>query len=236
MTIQYHNDIVQGSAEWHDLRRGMLTASDMCKVLTPTLKIANNAATKTHVYDLCAQRITGHTDENFVSYAMERGKLEETDARIAYTKHIASVRECGFVVNDDLGFPIGYSPDGLVGGDGQIEIKSRLAKFQVQTIIDHIADRGENTAAPSEFMLQIQTGLFVTGRAWCDFVSYSNGLNMAAIRVPPIDTYFQAIEKAATAFEAAITAAGKKYAAALKRSDTRVFPVERVDYSEEIAL
>jgi len=255
MSVTYFHELEQRSPAWHDLRRGMITASEMSKIITPTLKIAANAQTKQHLYDLLAQRITGHTEDHFVGYAMERGQLEETDARIAYTKELAEVKECGFVINDDLGFPIGYSPDGLVGERGQIEIKSRLAKFQVQTIVDHIADRviTENETrvengveivtvpdpakplAPVEFMLQIQTGLFVTGRDWCDFTSYSNGLNMAVMRVVPIDTYFEAIEKGAKEFEAAIKAGGEKYAAALQRADTRIFPVVRQDYSEEIA-
>ena len=81
------------------------------------------------------------------------------------------------------------SPDGLVGDLGLIEVKGRMAKYQVQTILEHIAPPDAASIIPMEFMLQVQDGLFVTEREWCDFISYSNGLNMAVIRVRPIEEY-----------------------------------------------
>jgi predicted phage-related endonuclease len=93
------------------------------------------------------------------------------------------------VTNDDHGFVIGYSPDGLVDDDGLIECKSRRQKFQVETIL---ADR-----VPEEYMLQIQTGLLVTGREWLDFVSYCAGLPMFIKRVFPDARYQEAIIAAA---------------------------------------
>jgi len=68
--------------------------------------------------------------------------------------------------------------DGLVGKDGLIEIKSRIQKHQIKTIIDD--------EVPLEYMLQIQTGLIVSERKWCDFISYSNGMPMFVKRVYPI--------------------------------------------------
>ena len=60
--IKYHDDLIQGSDEWHAARCGLLTASEVKLILTPTLKIANNDKTRAHVYEIAAQRITGYTE------------------------------------------------------------------------------------------------------------------------------------------------------------------------------
>lgn len=232
---RYYHRLVQGCHEWLEMRLGLLTASEMNKVLTPTLKVANNADTRKHIFELVAQRITRHVEPHYMSWDMERGKLEEVDARIAYEKHHAPVAECGFIINDELGFDIGFSPDGLVGDIGMIEIKSRVAKYQVQTILEHINVADAKTPIPVEFMLQVQTGLFVTGREWCDFVSYSNGLNVVVIRVYPQQEYQDAIKAAARTAEDAICKKIEDYRAALDAPKSKIYPVERTDYSEEIS-
>lgn len=196
MTI-YHYGIEQGSPEWHDIRRGVLTSTAIKTLITPTGKPADNDKTRAHVYEVAAQRITGRTEDGFQSFDMMRGHVEEILARDLYAQHYAPVTECGFVVNDSLGFAVGYSPDGLVGKDGVIEIKSAKAKIQVQRIVDG--------GIPSEHIAQVQTGLWVTGRKWCDFISYSNGMAMQVVRVNADPDYHALIEAAAQAFEAKVT-------------------------------
>lgn len=204
--IDYFYNLTQGSEEWHHLRYGMLTASNMDKILTPTLKVASNANTRAFIYEMAAQRLVNLPVDNFVSYDMERGKLEEIEARIKYNElnKDAPAKECGFVINKDLGFAVGMSPDGLVDQNGTIEVKSRKAKFQVQTILEHMVEAA-TTPIPNEFMLQVQSNLFVTKREWCDFISYSNGFNMAVIRCKPIQKYQDAIAEALTLAEQQIT-------------------------------
>ncbi len=233
---RYYNRLTQGSAEWQELRLGLITASEMFKILTPTLKIANNKDTRTQIFELAGQRITKFVEPHFVSFDMERGKLEETDARIEYEKHYSKVDQCGFIINNALGFDVGFSPDGLVGDDGFIEIKSRKAKFQIQTIMEHLAESNPDTPIPSEFMLQCQTGLFVTGRKWCDFVSYSNGLNMVTIRTYPIIEYQEVISAAIVVAETKIQDMISKYSETIAAQSNSIHAVERSDYSEEISL
>jgi hypothetical protein len=72
-------------------------------------------------------------------------------------RNTRQVEEVGFVTNDKLGFTIGYSPDGLVGDDGLIEAKSRVQKWQMQTLIEFVAI---GQMVP-DFLIQCQTGLFV---------------------------------------------------------------------------
>lgn len=196
MTITYHNDVDQGTDEWHQLRCGVLTASEVKHILTPTLKIANNDKTRQHVYEIAAQRITRYTEPQYIGDDMLRGYADEITARDLYSVTRAPVQEVGFITSDALGFTMGYSPDGIVGDDGLIECKSRRQKYQVQTISDGVV--------PDEYVLQLQTGLLITGRKWIDFISYSGGLPMFVQRVLPDAEVQAAIVTAATEFEARV--------------------------------
>lgn len=205
--IVYHTDLIQGSDEWLAARCGLLTASEMKLILTPTLKVADNDKTRAHVYELLFQRMTGYVEPQYVSDAMLRGQEDEIYARAAYAEHYAPVEEVGFITNDRWGFSIGYSPDGAVGEHGLIECKSRAGKYQVQTIAEN--------EVPSEYMLQLQTGLLVTGRRWIDFISYCGGLPMFVKRVEPDPAMQAAIIAAATSFEAKLAEKAAAYGATL---------------------
>jgi hypothetical protein len=207
------------------LRAGVLTASEMRLILTPTLKLADNDKTRAHVYELLAQRITRYVEPQFISDDMLRGMSDEIDARLMYEKMLAPVTSMGFITNDQWGFTIGYSPDGLVGDDGLIEAKSRRQKYQVQTICEHVCvDRC--STIPVDYVLQAQTGLLVSERQWLDFISYSGGLPMAVIRVYPDEKVQAAIVEAATAFEAKLAEKHKQFREALDLR-ARLFPTER---------
>lgn len=205
MTITYHPEVEQGSDAWHAMRCGLLTASEVKLILTPTLKVANNDKTRAHVWELAAQRISGYTEPSYIGDDMIRGWEDEAYAVDLYSEKYAPVAQTGFVTSDQWGFTIGYSPDGLVGDDGLIEIKSRRQKFQIQTIA--------TDEVPLEYMLQIQTGLLVTGRAWLDFISYSGGLPMFTKRVWPDPDMQSAIVDAATEFEGNVQDAVASYRA-----------------------
>lgn len=198
MTITYHPEVIQGDENWYAMRRGRLTASEMKLILTPTLKVADNDKTRAHLYELLAQRVTGHVEPTYVSEDMLRGQTDEIEARNLYAKHFAPVEECGFITNDRWGFTIGYSPDALVGDDGLIECKSRRQKYQAQTIIEGVV--------PDEYMLQLQTGLLVSERAWIDFISICGGMPLFKVRVYPIPEIQSAIIEAATKFEEKLAA------------------------------
>lgn len=195
--IKYHSDVIQGSDEWHALRCGILTASEMKLIVTPTLKTASNDKERAHLYELLAQRITHYVEPRYISDDMLRGKDDEIEARIHYEKHYEPVTDCGFITNDKFGFVIGYSPDGLVGDDGLIECKSRRQKYQIQTLCEYAT---EDTICP-DYIIQVQTGLLVSERNWCDLISYCGGLPMVTVRVFPSPAIQEAIVKASTEFE-----------------------------------
>ena len=227
-SVQIHRDLYQGTEEWMAARCGMLTASEMGLILTPTFKAAKNEKERAHLYELLAQRITGYVEPRYVSDDMLRGQDDEVEALALYARHYAPTEAAGFITNDKWGFTIGYSPDALVGSDGLVEVKSRRQKFQIETFVVHVAEG----TIPADFVIQVQTGLLVTERAWCDLVSYSGGLPMAVIRTYPDPAVQDAIISAAGDFEKRLAEALTRYRQAVAK--TRSIQTER--RIEEIIL
>lgn len=229
MTVIYHPELIQGSEDWAAARCGLLTASEMGLIITPTLKAANNDKSRGHVYELLAQRITKYVEPRYVSDSMLRGQDDEIEAVDVYAKTYAEIERVGFITNDKWGFTIGYSPDALVGDDGLVECKSRNQKLQVATLIDYVSA----DAVDPDFIIQVQTGLMVSERKWCDLISYCGGLPMATVRVFPDAKVQDAILATATAFEEALQEKEKKYRAVLA-SKARLMPTERKIHLEMV--
>lgn len=194
----YHA-IAQRSDEWYHQRAGLITASAIGLLITSkTLAAADNDTARGVIATAAAERITGYVDPTFVSVDMNRGIEDEPFALDAYAEHRGvTVEPCGFMVRAWDGCKLGYSPDGLVGADGLVEVKSRRGKKQVETVI--------SGQVPAENMAQIQSGLFVSGRAWCDYISYAAGMHLYVVRVEPDVRWFNAIVAAVESFEAAVT-------------------------------
>lgn len=194
MTLTVFDQLTQGSEEWLSARLGMVTASVVGQLVTPkTIKPANNDTSRTLTETLVAERLTGHIDPFFMTSDMERGVMDEPYARDIYAEHYAPVEEIGFMVRDDWGYSIGYSPDGLVGDDGLIEIKSRKPKIQLRTIL--------TDTVPLANMAQLQCGLLVSGRAWIDYVSYAGGMPLYVKRIEPDPVWHAAIIEAVDQLE-----------------------------------
>ena len=208
MSITTYPTLMQGTDEWFAARRGLVTASVIGKLLTATLKVANNDTSRGLALTLTAERITGNIDPSFLSADMWRGVEDEPVARDLYAERYAPVEQLGFIVRDFGGYRIGYSPDGLVGDDGLIECKSRLQKIHLQTILD---DR-----VPDENMAQLQCGLLVSGRAWIDYVSYCGGMPLWVKRVTPDLSWQAAILAAVEALEESAADMTARYHAAVE--------------------
>ena len=164
--------VEQGTDEWLQLRKGLITSTVIKSLITPTFKIAENDKTRKAIYKLAAERITDHLEDGFLSYDMERGNFEEPLARDLYSKE---VKQVGFITNVFNGVKVGFSPDGLVGQHGIIEIKSAKQSIQIERIATN--------QIPVEHLPQIYFGMLVSEMDWCDFISYSNGMEMQVIRV-----------------------------------------------------
>jgi putative phage-type endonuclease len=223
MTLTIHDQLQQGSEEWHDVRRGIVTASVVGRLLTPTLRVADNDTSRGLTETLVAERISGFTEDGPMTSDMFRGVLAEPYARDLYSTHFQQAQEVGFILREEDGWTLGYSPDGVVGVDGLLEVKAPRAKAHLRTIL---ADE-----VPPQYMAQLQAGLLVTGRAWIDFCSYVSGLPLFVKRVFPDPAWFDAITAACVAFEekaAQIVAEYRERTASMPKTERLNFDLEVV--------
>jgi len=158
----YH-DIRQGSDEWMELRCGRITGTSAAALLVNG-KSENGlgAGAISLIYRKLAERVTGPDYDTPTNKWMDRGTALEPYARKEYENEtFTEVQEIGFISSGDF---FGYSPDGLVGDDGMIEIKcpdgTKFVRFSLTREID------------KAHMAQMQWGLLISGRRWCDYVMY----------------------------------------------------------------
>ncbi|HCS2945602.1 TPA: YqaJ viral recombinase family protein [Shigella flexneri] len=199
LTIYDAADMEQGSETWLQARAGIVTASVVGKLITPsTLKTASNDTARGLLETLVAERLTGHVEYVHPNADMIRGQLDEPFARDAYAEHYAPVNEVGFYRLDTDKYSAGYSPDGVAEGGGLLEIKSRNQKIQMRTIL--------TGRVPAANVAQLQMGLFITGEPWIDYLSWCGGMPIFVKRVTPDPRWFEAIDNALTEFETNATA------------------------------
>lgn len=218
-------DFEQRSVEWYEARRGIVTASIVGKLITPAgLKVAANDTSRAIITELAAERITGHVEETRTTDDMWRGIFDEPIARNHYAEHNAPVVECGFMVADYGTYRLGFSPDGLVGDDGLIEVKSRKPHLHLAHVLE--------PAVPHVHMAQMQAGLMVSGRKFCDYISWAGGMPMWVVRVSPDPAWIAAIHAAVTTAENAIQGVIGRYEQAVKGLPA----TERVDHFADIEV
>lgn len=165
----YEDNCKQGSDIWFRQRMGIPTSSNFKELLVKPKKAADifGKGALTYMYKLAGERLIGEPQHNHTNDHMQRGHDNEPYARDAYSFHSGNeVRTTGIILqlDENKNRIAGYSPDGLVEDDGTIEIKDKLPHLQIETILADVV--------PKEHMPQIQGGLWVSEREWCDFVSY----------------------------------------------------------------
>lgn len=183
-------NVVQGTTEWFRERIGDVTGTCADAMTATLLKGSGEAAPKRDLrLRLVCERLTNRSlDEGgFVSLDMQWGKDHEGDARRAYEARTGEVVETiGYLKHPEL--RAGCSLDGAVaGGVGIIEIKCPRSAQHLKTL-------RARTVLP-EYLPQIQHNLFISGAAWCDFISYDPrfppALQLVIIRVtmPQVERY-----------------------------------------------
>lgn len=157
----------QGTPEWHKARAGLITASKFRDALTfyKTKPTEPMQCSVDYCHEVALERISGAPiGDGYLGWQMKRGQDEEPFGREDYeVDHGVLVQEAGVCVTDCGTF--GYSTDGLVGDDGLIEIKSLVAPVKLVALW--------RTGNLDEWMHQIQGGLWITGRQWCDFICWA---------------------------------------------------------------
>jgi predicted phage-related endonuclease len=188
----------QNSPEWMACRLGIPTASAFSKILAK----GEGKTRKRYLLDLAAERITGEMAESYSNSHMERGHAMEAEARNMYAFRMDQdpVR-VGFIRRDAE--RAGASPDSLVGDDGLLEIKTKLGALQLEVL--------EQKRLPSEHVAQVQGQLWVSGRAFCDFVSYWPKLPLFVTRVARDEAYIASLAQAVADFNGELDSLVKRY-------------------------
>lgn len=198
---------LQLSSEWLNAHRGNVSGSAMKQVLDFTQKGAPGASRKTYFRTKLAEVLTGMVvSENYVSKEMLEGIESEPYARAAYELETGElVEQIGFALHDDIP-RFGGSVDGLVGEDGMVEIKCGKPGTHAQWCLSGVV--------PEEHLPQIHSYLLLTGRFWCDFVSWCGAmprpLRTMIIRVHRDDAEMEKIEIGVRGFNAEVDAAIEK--------------------------
>jgi len=197
----------QGSEAWLAARAGVTTASRFVDARAK-LSRASKSGKKgdpagkaiEYAWTIALERIAGSPlDQAFSTWQMKRGTELEPEARMAYEMASGLLAgESGLLLTDDSKF--GYSSDGLVGDDGLIEIKCPANCQKIGEIWSN------PETATAEYIDQIQGGLWLTGRKWCDFVMYcpwleSIGKELFVKRVMRDDEYIKELESDLIEFE-----------------------------------
>lgn len=184
------DEIIQGSPEWFTERCGKVTASRIADVLAKGRGGEESASRKNYRAELVCERLTGKKTEGFTTKAMADGVDREPIARALYeSKYAVFVDEVGFVPHPSISMS-GASPDGLVGDDGAIEIKSP----QMATHIDYF-----KAGVPvSKYIPQMAWQMACTGRKWVDFISFNpefpDYLQLFVVRYHRDDDYIRQVE------------------------------------------
>lgn len=190
-------DVKQGSVEWLAVRHGVVTASEIDALVSPEWAVRKGEGPRTYLSTKIAEKLMGWRPEAN-TFAMDQGTILETIAIPWYEfAHDVKINRVGFCLSDDSRY--GCSPDGLIGEDGGVEIKCPTPPKHISYLL-----AGE---VPKDYRSQVQFSLFVTGRKWWKFVSYSNYLPALVLHVLPDPEAHAAFRSALSIFNQSYDAA-----------------------------
>lgn len=165
-------NLEQGSEEWLKLRLAIPTTSNFAKIITPGGK--RSGSLPEYASELAGHLWAGQSQPFFKSDAMQRGNDLEPEA-VSYYEHHTGYRtkEVGFITSNDG--RIGCSPDRLVGKEGLLEVKCPLQNQHHKNLVSGEMD--------NKYKPQVQGQMLMTGRLWCDWMSYYPGVAASIVRV-----------------------------------------------------
>lgn len=195
------HDCAQNSPEWFEARRGIPTASEFSTVLAKGRGGGESVTRRKYLLTLAGQILTGEVVQTWAGNEhTERGHAMEDDARRLYAfQRDTEPTLVGFMRRGRAG----ASPDSTVGTSGLLEIKTKLPHLQLEVL--------EQDRLPPEHVAQVQGQLWVSGRDWCDFVSYWPKLPLFVTRVYRDEAYIAALAKAVAEFNEELDAIVAKY-------------------------
>jgi len=177
--VEIINTIVQGFPEWFQLKAGIPSAGSFSKIITSRGEPSKQATD--YLYQLAAEKITGEHEQGYSNSFMDAMLERESESKAYYELVTGeTVEQVGFIFNDDRS--CGCSPDGLINRSYGLEMKNVLPKTQVKYLLE---DR-----VPTDYVPQVQGGIFVTKFEKWAFMSYCPGLPHLIIDCEP-DPRFQ---------------------------------------------
>jgi len=179
----------QRTPEWYAARLGLATASKFSDVMART-RSGYSASRKNYAAELVTERLTGTQADVYTTAAMQWGIDNEPVARLQYSLLSGNeVEETGFWLHDTL--KAGASPDGFVDKDGLLEIKCPNTATHIETL--------RSGKLPRMYQAQVQGQMWITGKTWCDFVSFDPRLpdnaQMIVIQVERDELFIAALEE-----------------------------------------
>lgn len=190
--------VTQGTDEWKLARAGKVTASRAKDARDRLKSGAPSGKQIAYACQVALERISGKpADATFENWQMREGNAQEPYARAGYEARTgAFVDEVGaFATDDDLFL---YSPDGVIGSDGLLEVKSLFSPERIVNIVGN----GDT----SDFEDQCMFGLWLTGRQWIDLVIWTPALNHMVIkRITRNEEAIEALEADLMAFARLVT-------------------------------
>lgn len=201
-TVVKVHDVEQGSVEWANLRAGKVTASEMDRLVSASkFEIKKGAGPKTYLAEKVAEAWQGAPLPQLNIFDAEQGTFLEEIARPAFTVETGlDVREVGFITGADD--RVGCSPDGLIGDDMGLEIKSPRIETHIRYLLDGVL--------PQDYVLQVQGSLYITGFKVWKFFSYRRNC-------PPLVLTIERDEKIQDAIDEAVDGFLQRFDAALKK-------------------
>ena len=148
----------QRTEEWHEARKGRITASMVGAILGLSPNLSRAGAMRRMVRDA-----HGAEPEFTGNIATEYGEFNEDGAVAEYEMETGDrIQKVGFIPHEDWA---GCSPDGLINDDGGLEAKCPFGK------------RKEGDLKPLEdqphYYAQVQFSLWVTGRKYWHFYQWT---------------------------------------------------------------
>lgn len=186
MPIEIIN-VEQRSEEWYRARMGLPTASMFGVVMAQGRERGTDSKGRaSYMRKLAGEIITGIPMESYSNEDMERGREQEPEILARYCfENDVEVTPCGFIRNGKKG----CSPDGLVGADGMVQIKSAAPHVMIEILMDLVK------GAPKKHLPQCQGELWVAERKWTDLVIGSSPkLPLAVFRLERDQQYINDIE------------------------------------------
>ena len=210
-------DLQSANERWYCERWCRLTASQClsaCRIGRLVLDGDPNADVR--AFKFISSHIWGINREPFQSYWMRYGLESEPKAILKYEEQSNTVVcKSGLWVNPNYPF-LGCSPDGIVGEDGLLEIKS-LKIFKDSTIesvvekwstLPKVVKQGQCfiiedgqciLKSSHDYYYQIQMQFLVTERIFCDFVLYAENGPVSIERIYQNEHVINEIIKCPTA-------------------------------------